>query len=122
MHRGFRLSSRRTVSPSPLKWYQGAAREGLCSTSKHSEGVAIFTRYTKPVGVLKGVPPEIDHESTNEPVCPRCGSIIGDAWEWCTDTAGVEQDCFDCGARFKAYPEYDVTYTTELISEPQEEP
>ncbi len=66
---------------------------------------------------MPGQEPEIDHENTPDPVCPACGSSVGDAWEWCTnEMRGAEHTCFDCGALFRAFPSYDVTYTTELIS------
>lgn len=62
----------------------------------------------------------IEHEYTDEPVCPHCGVVIGDAGEWCTnEMRGHEEDCFECGAKFRAYPHYDVSYSTVLISAPK---
>lgn len=59
---------------------------------------------------------EIDHEHTDSPVCPQCGSEVGDAWEWCTDEMrGHEETCFDCQAVFRAFPHYSVSYSTTLV-------
>lgn len=62
--------------------------------------------------------PEIDHDYTREPVCPACGDVIGDAWEWCTDELrGHEETCSGCGAVFRAFPHYDVCYSTQLVED-----
>lgn len=65
------------------------------------------------------MPTDIDHTYTSEPTCPNCGGTLGDAWEWCTnEMIGHEEECPKCKAVFRAFPHYDVSYSTQLIRKP----
>lgn len=52
---------------------------------------------------------------TTAPVCPHCGHVEHDAWEW-TFGPGLEGerigDCNSCGKEFRTYREVSVYYTT----------
>lgn len=54
-------------------------------------------------------------QMTTAPVCPYCGHIEQDAWEW-NFGAGLEGerigDCNSCGESFKTEREVSVYYTT----------
>ena len=56
----------------------------------------------------------IDHENTDELVCPWCGTEITDSWEYSPDDAdmGVIQ-CDICEKLFKAERITTIEYTTE---------
>jgi predicted RNA-binding Zn-ribbon protein involved in translation (DUF1610 family) len=62
---------------------------------------------------------KVEHEYTQEIVCPFCGTIYGDCWELCPDEKLVEIDCDECGEMFFARADYDVTYVT---SKPTKKP
>lgn len=64
---------------------------------------------------------EIDHEYTGEIVCPACGYEFGDSWESFLDGthSETEEECPECGAKFKVTQNVEVTYSTELIEEEQ---
>lgn len=60
----------------------------------------------------------IDHENTDDPVCPYCG----DSFTVCEDlgwNAKNQTDilCDKCGEMYRITAEYSVTYTTEKIVE-----
>lgn len=52
---------------------------------------------------------EIDHEYTDDIVCPYCGAEFLDSWEYKDDDFPV---C-DCGKRFISRRDISVSYTTE---------
>lgn len=53
---------------------------------------------------------DIDHEYTDEIVCPWCGHEHGDSWEWVDyDTT----ECDECEKKFTHIRHVEVTYTTE---------
>lgn len=54
---------------------------------------------------------EIDHDWTDEPVCPHCGAEQRDAWEWGQDDDG-ETDCGACGREFSYTRHISVNWTT----------
>lgn len=54
---------------------------------------------------------EIDHEFTDEIVCPHCGHEHGDSWEWRGDDG--EADCDDCGKPFEWSRNVSVCYSTK---------
>lgn len=54
---------------------------------------------------------EIDHEFTDEPVCPACGCVI-DSADFRGDRA--EWDCPGCGVAVVITADFSVTYTTKL--------
>lgn len=64
---------------------------------------------------------EIDHEYTKEIVCPACGYEYEDSWECFSSgtTQESEEECPECGAKFRAVQEIEVTYSTVLIKEEQ---
>lgn len=65
-------------------------------------------------------PPEridIDHRSTDAPVCPYCGYAERDAWEW----QGEDGET-DCGACEKPYYWSRFTRVTYSTSIPKEKP
>lgn len=62
---------------------------------------------------------EIDHDYTEEIVCPYCGYEFGDSWEY-ADYTEIKVECGDhinCGEEFIVYPDITVTYTTRKIKE-----
>jgi hypothetical protein len=66
-----------------------------------------------PRSELAGDLPEIDHECTEHAVCPHCGHVHRDDWEW----NGVEgtHECDKCGEPFKWFAEVSRTWDTEKI-------
>ena len=57
---------------------------------------------------------EIDHEFTDEIVCPHCGYKVSDSWEWPDEGKGY---CEVCGRHYKYTRDVSVTYCTEKIDE-----
>ena len=55
---------------------------------------------------------EIEHEGTEEIVCPWCGYEFKDSWEF---KENGETECYGCEKRFKHYQIINVTYDTERI-------
>lgn len=55
---------------------------------------------------------EINHEYTDEIVCPHCGYEFGDSWEF---PESGDYKCPDCDNKFKFQREIEVTYSTEKI-------
>ena len=55
---------------------------------------------------------EIDHEYTNEVVCPHCGYEHRDSWE--LSDAG-EHECDNCGEPFLIERIVSVTYCTAKL-------
>ena len=53
---------------------------------------------------------EIDHEYTEEVVCPWCGCEFSDSWEFSDDG---ELDCYECGKSFDFYREISCSYVTK---------
>lgn len=41
-------------------------------------------------------------------ICPNCGSLYGDMWEYCPDECVIT--CDDCGTPFKVIADYVVHY------------
>ena len=56
----------------------------------------------------------IDHEDTQEIVCPHCGHKHRDSWERSANTDGAEgtADCEKCGKQFKWECTVRITYST----------
>lgn len=60
---------------------------------------------------------EIDHDCTDEIVCPGCGVEWGDSWEVRSDDEDLgEQECDECGCQFYATRNISVSYSTEIIT------
>lgn len=53
---------------------------------------------------------KIEHQYTDEVVCPWCGRESGDCWEW-TENDG-EMKCDECGKEFSYEKDITVTYST----------
>ena len=60
---------------------------------------------------------EIDHEYTDEIVCPWCGHRHQDSWEWFADSPNedTEGECGSCGKSFFVSEHRDITYSTKRI-------
>lgn len=54
---------------------------------------------------------EINHDCTDEPVCPHCGKEQRDAWEWDDDECG-ETECGSCGREFSYTRHISINWTT----------
>jgi hypothetical protein len=54
---------------------------------------------------------DIDHEYTDEIVCPWCGEVHGDSWERHSNEG--EDDCQSCGKSFRWSRNVTVDYSTE---------
>ena len=56
----------------------------------------------------------IDYEYTREIVCPYCGYMQGDSWEWNMNEADDwdECECDNCGKIFFAVRNIDVSYSS----------
>lgn len=61
---------------------------------------------------------EIDHDYTDEIVCPYCGYEFGDSWEL---GDGGELECDKCEKEFEYYRRIEVTYCTYQITEEMKE-
>jgi ATP-dependent Zn protease len=63
---------------------------------------------------------EIDHDYTDEIVCPYCGCEFSDSYEFDDDSGTME--CYECEKEFEYYRHIEVTYCTyELTEEMKEE-
>lgn len=63
---------------------------------------------------------QIEHEGTNEIVCPYCGYKFSDSWDYSSDDDVVECLNDDCGKQFKYYREnLGCAYSTSKIEEKQ---
>ena len=56
---------------------------------------------------------EYDHKYTHEPVCPHCGYVHRDSWEWHGDDG--EYDCGSCEKPFSYSRQVSITYSTSKI-------
>lgn len=57
---------------------------------------------------------DIDHEYTDEIVCPWCGYKFEDSWEFSCDDEDLGLiDCYECDKQFYASRNIRVTYSTE---------
>jgi len=54
---------------------------------------------------------EIDHEYTDEIVCPNCGYELSDSWEM-PDSG--EYDCCECQSKFEFERDIEITYKTTI--------
>lgn len=55
---------------------------------------------------------EIEHEYTDEIVCPYCGYKFEDSYEFELDTRKSNLNCDECGEEFFAYEEVSYSYLT----------
>lgn len=68
-----------------------------------------------PVAKIEETPyyENIEHEYTQEIVCPWCGHIQSDGWEYFRDNDEiVECDCGECDKPFTVLQHISVTYST----------
>ena len=57
---------------------------------------------------------EIDHECTNEIVCPYCGNEFSDSWEYSSSDEQIGLiECGECEKSFYANRNITITYSTE---------
>lgn len=56
---------------------------------------------------------EIDHNCTDEIVCPYCGYEHSNSWEYNSDSSKI--DCEECGKEFCYDRDYTVTYCTSKV-------
>ncbi len=63
----------------------------------------------------KGTPLPISHEQTPKMVCPYCGHIHHDGFEYFVNRECLNIDCELCGKEFHAVQNLRVTYTTEKL-------
>ena len=52
----------------------------------------------------------VEHEYTEEIVCPYCGYKYSDSWEY--DNEGGELECYECGKTFNYSKDVSVSYST----------
>lgn len=57
---------------------------------------------------------QIDHEYTDEIVCPHCGYEFGDSWEYDEDD-GEMIECQDCDKSFRLDVNYTVSYVSSKV-------
>jgi len=60
---------------------------------------------------------EIDHEFTDEVVCPHCGYVLSDSWDF---DDGDGADCPECNCKFKISVHHTIEYSTKILNAPQE--
>ena len=61
---------------------------------------------------------EIEHEYTNEIVCPYCGYECSDSWEFDSNNNCGTHECGDCGEEFEWERNIDIDYSTSKICKP----
>lgn len=61
--------------------------------------------------------PEINHIETDDPICPHCGQIQDDWFDWSCLGSGGTSDCTNCGESFNYVIRQwiDYTFTTSII-------
>lgn len=87
-------------------WHDGNTQCGDWKSTPEAAKVDWNRRMEEPI--------PIDHECTDEIVCPYCGAKFSDDWEL-EDEQDVE--CGECGKMFHMEPTFSVTYTTSKIEE-----
>ena len=61
---------------------------------------------------------EIDHDNTNNLVCPYCGYEDRDSWEVCPNDEDLDVcECGSCGKEFRAWRNISITYSTEKLDD-----
>lgn len=58
---------------------------------------------------------ELDHQNTDEAICPHCGAVQRDAWEcFASDSSEcVETECGSCEQPITVTQNVSVTYSTK---------
>ena len=62
-------------------------------------------------------PEEIDHDHTDEVICPYCGYEFSDSWEFNGTQDEQHVECDECGKEFFLYVIITVNYTTKKKKE-----
>lgn len=64
-------------------------------------------------------PGGINHEYTSDIVCPHCGCVYSDSMEFGDygKSNDGEEDCQECGKRFRWERNVSVDYSTEKVTE-----
>lgn len=57
---------------------------------------------------------EFKTENTDKIVCPYCGHVHKDSWEY-NDWSGKRVACHSCGEEFELHVEVTIEYTTERV-------
>jgi len=58
----------------------------------------------------------IDHDLTDEIVCPHCGYKMSDSWDYhMAQDDQIEIECDECGGKYKATCVITVEYSTEKL-------
>jgi transcription elongation factor Elf1 len=60
---------------------------------------------------------EIDTDGTDEIVCPHCGEVFTDSWEYGRDEDIGEVECGECEKTFYARRNISISYTSEKLDE-----
>ena len=59
---------------------------------------------------------QINTQFTRDVICPHCGHIYRDSWEYNGDD-GTVQECIECSEKFILYIDFEVHYCTEKYEE-----
>ncbi len=59
----------------------------------------------------------IDTFRTDEIVCPHCGQVFTDSWEYGNQEDIGEVECGECDKAFYVRREIDISYTSEKLDE-----
>ena len=62
-------------------------------------------------------PEKIDHDHTDEVICPYCGYEFSDSWEFNANQDEQHVECEECGKEFFLYVDITVNYTTRKKKE-----
>ena len=89
---------RKDLEQSPWFSFKGAFQCKPCKEKERASRIA------------KRQESEIDHEYTDEVVCPHCGYEFSDSWEMSESDDAV--DCPDCNEVFSMERRIEVTYVT----------
>ena len=60
---------------------------------------------------------EIDHDYTDEVICPYCGYEFSDSWEFNDNQDEQHVECEECSKEFFLYVNISVDYTTRKKKE-----
>lgn len=55
---------------------------------------------------------DFDCRNTDEIVCPHCGYIHSDSWDFFGNTNTIEVECSECEKSFECEREFETHYTT----------
>jgi DNA-directed RNA polymerase subunit RPC12/RpoP len=67
-------------------------------------------------------PKEYELWSNDEIVCPYCGHVHGDSWEYGGDSECFEVDCAECEKKFDVTRNVSVTYTSSKLEKQDARP